>query len=450
VSASGLIHIGDRVYVPEVDTLRTDIIRDMHESPLGGHTGTHKTYHSVAQLFYWEGMRADVARVVSLCHSCQTFKSANTAPAGLMMPTEVPDAPWETITTDLMTDLPRTRAGHTAIVVFVDRLTKMVHIAPTTTQCTAEDFARLFLDNVVKLHGLPRKIISDRDPRFTGKFMTTLAELLGVRQAFSTSFHPCTDGQSERTNRTLQEVLRHYVHPRHDDWDQHLSAAEFAINNSRHDTTRYTPFYLNYGRNPLTPLATLLPGSVKNDTSLKWHETLQADIQKARDLLYAAQASMKRRADPHRRDVQFDIGDKVMLNTKNIKFKAGTRKLHARWTGPFSITQMVGPEGKAVAAKLALPVGWKIHPVFHVSLLKHWRSDGTNQPAPPPLMFDPDDGAPVWEVECLLKERKRASGESEFLTRWKGFASHEDSWTRECDILDPDLIAELRARTAPR
>jgi hypothetical protein len=449
VSSTGLIYIGDRVYVPDVDTLRTDIIRDMHTSAYAGHTGTHKTYHAVAQLFFWEGMRADVARVVSQCHSCQTFKSSNTAPAGLLMPTEVPDAPWETITTDLITDLPRTRAGHTAIVVFVDRLTKMVHIAPTTSQCSAEDFARLFMENVVKLHGLPRKIISDRDPRFTGKFMTTLCELLGTRQAFSTSFHPCTDGQSERTNRTLQEMLRHYVHPRHDDWDQHLAAAEFAINNSRHDVTRHTPFYLNYGRNPLTPMATMLPGTVKNDASMQWHDTLHANIQKARTLLFAAQDRMKQRADPKRRDVHFAPGDRVMLSMRNIKFKSGTRKLHARWTGPFTITQMVGPEGKAVAAKLALPAGWKIHPVFHVSLLKHWRSDGTNQPAPPPLSFDPDDGAPIWEVECLLKERVRPSGESEFLTRWKGFGSHEDSWTRESDVLDPALIAELRRRSGP-
>jgi hypothetical protein len=363
------------------------------------------------------------------------------------MPTEVPDAPWEVVTTDLITDLPRTHAGHTAIVVFVDRLTKMVHFAPTTSQCNAEAFARLFMDTVVKLHGVPRKIISDRDARFTGKFMDTLCELLGTRQAFSTSFHPCTDGQSERSNRTLQEVLRHYVHPRHDDWDTHLAAAEFAINNSRHDVTGFTPFHLNYGRTPLTPMATMLPGQAKNESAQRWLEALQADIQRARELLHAAQARMKAREDPKRRDVLFKPGDQVMLNTKNIKY-AGSRKLHARWTGPFTIEKMVGPEGTAVAAKLVLPARWRIHPVFHVSLLKHYHTDGTNRPAPPPLDFDPVDGAPIWEVECLLRERTTASGVREFLTRWKGFGSEEDSWTRADDVLDPALIAELRARTA--
>jgi hypothetical protein len=157
---------------------------------------------------------------------------------------------------------------------------------------------------------------------------------------------------------------------------------------------------------------------------------------------------MKARADTKRRDVRFKPGDQVMLNTKNIKI-AGSRKLHARWAGPFTIDSMVGPEGKEVAARLALPARWRIHPVFHVSLLKHYRSDGTNRPAPPPLFFDAVDGSPVWEVECLLRERVRSTGQKEYLTRWKGFGPQEDSWTREDDILDPQLVEELRRRMAP-
>jgi hypothetical protein len=205
---TGLVMMGPRVYVPDSGELRADIIDDCHASAYAGHTGISKTTDLVSRSFWWPGLRADVYAHVQRCHSCQINKAATTAPAGLLQPLEIPDEPWSDVSMDWITDLPRTARGHTSILVFVCKLTKMVHFCPTTDQATAATWAGLFLENVVRLHGLPRKLISDRDARFTGAFTTELTRLLSIKQALSTSFHPQTDGQTERTNRILEEMLR--------------------------------------------------------------------------------------------------------------------------------------------------------------------------------------------------------------------------------------------------
>ena len=165
------------------------------------------------------------------------------------------------MTTDLVTDLPESK-GYTAIAVFVDRLTKRVHFAPCTKEVMASDYARIFVDTVFRHHGLPEVIISDRDPRFTSKFWTTLFELLGTDLRFSTAFHPQTDGQSEVMIRTLENFLRPYVERNPSCWVKQLPLAEFAANNAVNASTGYTPFYLETGQDPAVPMS-LLESSVQ-------------------------------------------------------------------------------------------------------------------------------------------------------------------------------------------
>ena len=446
---SGLIMVSGKVYVPEVDTLRMDIIDDLHSATYAGHLGTDKTLDAVRRWFWWDGMRGDVLDFVRCCHSCQTNKAPTGKPPGLMQPVEIPAQPWECVTSDFITDLPVTKSGHTAIITFCCKLTDMAHFVPCTKHVTAQEYAWHFLNAVVRLHGLPTKLLTDRDPRFTRTFMTELCNLVGTRQAFSTAFHPCTDGTTERKHRTIQQMLRHFVNEAHDNWDRVLPAAEFAVNNAVQDSRRHTPFYINYGFHPRTPLSVDIPATTgKNPAALAWLSQQRQALKRARECLEAAQASMKARADKSRRDVHFAVGDKVLLNTKHLK-QAGSRKFAPRWTGPFTVSALVGAQGRpAVAAKLDLPVAWRIHPVFHVSLLKHYRSDGRSRPAPPPLYYDAD-GQAVWEVSHLLDERTNpTTGEKEYQVRWKGYAPDEDSWSRESDILDKSLIADLHARMA--
>ncbi|GJP49622.1 hypothetical protein CLOM_g8808 [Closterium sp. NIES-68] len=170
----------------------------------------------------------------------------------------------ESVSLDFITYLPNTRDGHTAILVFVDRLTKMVHFVTTTTDVSAEDTAKLFVAHVFRLHGLPRVLVSDRDLRFTSRFWYEVTQTLGTKLKMSSAFHPQTDGQIERTNRTLEQMLRSFIGPTQDDWDDLLPVVEFAVNNSVHESTHEKPFILNCGRHPATPATHGIGGLRRN------------------------------------------------------------------------------------------------------------------------------------------------------------------------------------------
>ncbi|KAJ9520936.1 hypothetical protein QJQ45_014130 [Haematococcus lacustris] len=233
-----------RLYIP-VGPMRTALLREAHDIPISGHLGRDKTYAQLSRHFFWPRMAASVHNYVRTCTHCQRNKSNTAKPIGLLHPLPIPQHRWEHVSMDLITQLPSTAAGHDAIVVFVDKLTKMIHAVPTTTTVTAPILARIFFDHVFRLHGLPKVIVSDRDPRFTAAFWKELFHLTGTHLNMSTANHPQTDGQTERANRTLEDMLRNFVSPHHDDWDTHLTAAEFAYNSSVHAATGFTPFHLN-------------------------------------------------------------------------------------------------------------------------------------------------------------------------------------------------------------
>ena len=222
--------------------------------PSVGHVGMCKTLELVDLHFHWRGLRGDVLQYVKTWPTCQVVKSNNWAKAGLLRPLEIPSRKWAYITKDLITDLAESN-GFMAIVVFMDKLTKMVHLAPCTKEVTAMEYAKLFVDYVFQLHGLPEVIISDRDPHFTGKFWKSLFDLLGTDLRFSTAFHPQTDGQSERMIQTMENFLRSYVERRPVGLSQHLELAEFAANNAVNVVTGYTPFFLNFGDHPIVLVA---------------------------------------------------------------------------------------------------------------------------------------------------------------------------------------------------
>jgi len=192
-----------KVYVPKDEKLRAEIIRLHHDTPIGGHGGQWKMVELVTRNFWWPGVMKEVKRYVEGCDACQRNKNHTEQPAGKLMPNSIPEKPWMHISADFITKLPLAQ-GYDSILVVVDRLTKMVHFIPTTEKMSAEGLARLFRDNVWKLHGLPESIISDRGPQFAAGLMRELNEMLGIKSKLSTAFHPQTDGQMERVNQELE------------------------------------------------------------------------------------------------------------------------------------------------------------------------------------------------------------------------------------------------------
>jgi len=328
---NGLIYFHPkRIYVPATaPEVRSDILSECHDCPLSGHLGSSKTIESVTRHFYWPRMHNDIKRYVSSCYSCQANKPSQQLPMGLLHPLPIPDRPWQQVTMDLITQLPVSKDGHDAIVVFVDKLSKMVHWVATRTSATAPELARVMFDHVVRLHGLPESIVSDRDTRFTSHFWTSLWELCGTKLAMSTAFHPQTDGQTERANRTLEEMLRHYVSIRQDDWDTKLTAAEIAYNNSVHASTGFTPYYLNSGQHPrlAIDLAAAAGDRVRNPASANRLAEWQQAIERAKACLKEAQERQARYANQQRREATFSVGDKVWLSTEHLNLVGSDNNL---------------------------------------------------------------------------------------------------------------------------
>jgi len=208
-----------KIYVPKDDKLRVEIIRLHHNMPIGGHRGQWKTVELVTQNFWWPGVTKEVKRYVEGYNTCQCNKNRTEQPAGKLMLNSVPEKPWVHILADFITKLPLAQ-GYNSILVVVDRLTKMVYFIPTIEKTSAEGLARLFRDNVWKLHGLPKSIISDRGPQFVAGLMRELNGMLGIKSKLSMAFYPQTDGQTERVNQKLEQYLRMFIDHRQEQWPE--------------------------------------------------------------------------------------------------------------------------------------------------------------------------------------------------------------------------------------
>ena len=212
------MHLEDGLYfrdglllIPDDSDLKAELLLEHHSSPYSGHPGRERTLKLLRRHVCWPHMAADVKHFVQHCDSCQRSKAGNALPGGLLQPLQVPDQPWESVSMDFVVHLPQTVAGYTAIMVCVDRLTKMVHLAPCRDTSSAEDVAKLFFNTVFVKHGLPLDVVTDRDSRFTSKFWRALCAAVGTKLSMSTAFHPQSDGNTERVNRVMEDMLRHVV-----------------------------------------------------------------------------------------------------------------------------------------------------------------------------------------------------------------------------------------------
>lgn len=423
------------VVVPDDRQLKDRILREAHDAPYSGHLGVNKTTKAITPHFWWPKMREDIVEYIRGCDPCQRNKAVTRAPAGLLQPVPKPEVPWEQVGVDFITGLPVTTNGFDAILVVIDHCTKMVHFAPTTKECTALEFAKLFVSNVFRYHGLPSKIVSDRGPQFVNEFIRELLNMIGTRQSLSTAFHPASGGQHERVNRVLEEMLRHYISADQADWDEHLPVAEFAINNAVSRSTGLSPFVANQGWEPRTPLVEGIHRS-RVPLAVQFVKDWQSRMHLAKEANKRAQDRQKALADAKRRELTFQVDDEVLLSTKNLKLKVGamgTKKLLPQWVGPFKVCRVVSP----VAYEIVLPPEITVHPVFHVSLLKPYKKNGTVQPPPPALLLT-DDGEQIYTVDAILDHRDtklRGNRISrKYLVAWKGYGPDRNSWEREENI----------------
>ncbi|GJZ52856.1 putative reverse transcriptase domain-containing protein [Tanacetum coccineum] len=377
-------------------------------------------------------MKADIATYVSKCLTCARVKAKHQRPSGLLVQPEIPKWKWDNIMMDFITKLPRSSQGFDTIWVIVDRLTKSAHFLPMRENDPLDKLARLYLNRVVARHGIPASIICDRDGRFTSNFWRSFQKALGTDISMSTAYHPETDGQSERTIQTLEDMLRACVIDFGKGWVKHLPLAEFSYNNSYHASIKAAPYEALYGRKCRSPVCWAEVG----EAQLTGPELIQETTEKIvliKQRMQAAQDRQKSYADRKRKPMEFEIGDRVMLKVSPWKgvVRFGKRgKLNPRYVGPFKVLARVGK----VAYRLELPQELsRVHHTFHVSNLKKCYAD---EPLVMPLEgIHVDDKLQFVEepVEIMEREIKRLKRSRIPLVkvRWNSRRGPEFTWERE-------------------
>ncbi|KAM1764073.1 hypothetical protein COP1_003279 [Malus domestica] len=339
----GMLMQESRMFVLNNVELKKAILDGAHISAYVMHPRGTKMYHTIQQFYYGLGMKREIAEYVSRCVICQQVKAERKKPFELMQPLPVPHWKWENITMDFVYKLPRTQNGYDSILGIVDRLTKSSHFIPVKKKCPLSRLAKLFISKIVRYHGIPVSIISDRDLRFTSNFWIAFQEALGSRLFYSTAYHPQIDGQSERTIQTLEDMLRSSVLQFDDAWHKRLDLMEFAYNNCFYSSIGMSPFEALYGKSYRTPLCWSEVGERVLVGSETVEETTQ-NIQVIKSNLKAAQDQQKSLADRHATDQVYNVGDWVFLKLSpwnGVVWFGKKGKLSLRYIGPYMIDRRI-------------------------------------------------------------------------------------------------------------
>ena len=291
------------------------------------------------------------------------MKNRAEIPAGKLRPNQAPERLWQHILVDFIMKLPVSK-DHDSILVVCDRFSKMSHFVVTTEKTTAEGLARLFRDNVWKLHGLPESVILDKGPQFATGMMKELNKMLGIETKLSTAYHPETDRQMERTNQELEQYLRMYVNHRQNNWAKWLVTAEFAFNNKVHTATKMSLFQVNYERKLRMGFDIRKKG--KNKKAEEFVREMKERHEEARVALVKSQEEMKRQVDRNRKEAEeYRVGNKVLISTKDFSIelrKRATKKLTEKFIGPYVVKKIVSEN----VVELELPAVLRIYPVVNV------------------------------------------------------------------------------------
>jgi len=437
IDNEGYLLFNNLIYVPFV--LRIKVLELHHDSVSAGHFGVTKTVELITRNFWWPKLRNDVKEFIRSCPICCQSKIPKHKPYGLLSPLSTPDRPWLEISMDFIVELPKSR-DMTTIMVVVDRLTKMAHFIPLRCLPTSSIAADAFIVNIFRLHGFPISIISDRGSQFTSDFWMRLCELLNIDHSLSTANHPQTDGQTERVNGILEQYLRCFINERQNNWVDLLPFAEFSYNNTLHQSIQQSPFFANYGYNPVFNPS--IPSKINLSDADERITTINENIKLLKENLNKAKETYKKYADKRRlKAPTFEIGQKVWL-VKSDSNKEKKRKLSNQLSGPFKIIRKVSP----LAFELELPRNMRCHPVFHVSLLEPYhenkfknrmRVDRRN------IRLTTDV---IERIPFKIHDKKISRGVTYYLMSWKGFDQNEKTWISEDQITDKQLIQMYNKR----
>uniref|UniRef100_A0A2N9G4P9 Reverse transcriptase n=1 Tax=Fagus sylvatica TaxID=28930 RepID=A0A2N9G4P9_FAGSY len=423
----GYLFKANKLCIPRT-SVRDFLVWELHAGGLAGHFGRDKTIEEVERQFYWPGLKRDVAKIIGHCRQCQLAKHRKQN-VGLYTPLPVPDRPWQDVSMDFVLGLPRTLKKHDSIFVVVDRFSKMAHFIPCSKTSDASKIAQLYFDEIVKLYGLPKTIVSDRDVKFMSYFWKTLWHLVGTKLKFSAAYHPQTDGQTEVVNRSLGNLLRCLVGDHARTWDSILPIAQFAYNNSVNRTIGMSPFEVVHGYKARKPLD-LLPMS----PHVRMSESAEAFARHVHDLhkdisnrIHSSNTRYKVQADSRRRHLEFAVGDYVMIRIRPERFPSGTvKKLQARSAGPFKVLKRIG--SNAYVIELPSDYALTLTPSPQTSHLTHKES-----------------------IDAILDEQvilTRDGTVQRFLVRWHGRPESDCTWIAREDLqqLDPDLLEYYQSR----
>jgi hypothetical protein len=424
-----------RIAIPPDDTLKKEILHRFHDLEIRGHQGRDPTIAIIRRHFWWPNMNEWIAQYVKGCAKCQQSKNlTKRAKVPLYrIPTPNDALPFQIMAMDLITQLP-TSNGYDAILTIVDhRCTRAAVFLPCKTTITGQEVAKLYYDNVYRWFGLPNKVISDRDPRFTSLFTKALAQQLGIKQNMSSAFHPQTDGLSERTNQWVEQYLRLTINSAQTDWSNWLGIATMVHNNHKNATINIAPSEALLGYAPhLHP--------VDPPPSLNQHveDRKQTALERRAQAIQAINRTAHQTPPP-----QFKIDQEVWLEAKNLQLPYQTPKLAPKQHGPFCITKQISP----VAYQLQLPDAWKIHNVFHASLLTPYHETpqhGPNYIKPPPELIE---GEHEYEVEAIVNHRLYGRTKTlQYLLKWKGYPHADNTWEPADQVHAPALVKSYHER----
>ncbi len=387
-------------------------------------------------------MARDVRRFVQGCEECAISKSPHHLPAGKLLPLPVPNRTWSHLGVDFVTDLPVSE-GNTCILVVVDRFSKSYRLIPLKNLPTAMETAEKMFNHVFRYFSIPEDIVSDRGPQLISRVWKNFLKLPGVTVSLSSGYHPQTNGQTERKIQEIGRFLRTFCHGHQHSWNQFIGWAEYAQNSLCQQSTGLTHHQCELGfQPPLFPW----DGEPSDVSGVDyWFRESERVWDKGHHHLRRAMGRRKMKADLRRSDSPpYQPGQKVWLSTRDIRLRLPCKKLAPRYIGHFIIQKQINP----VTFQLKLPLQYRIHPTFHVSLLKPYHSPVSPSTEPGPIMEPPlplilEDGV-VYVVRTILDSR-RCGGRLEYLVDWEGYGPEERSWIPRDDILDPALMEEFHS-----